>query len=174
MNSPVSLRVSPASSTPKFFQSEALRFYFPMLEPWVEQSVSLPSCSSCFIHTQTPDHPLYQDTTSHTLFLQPLPCCLFSPAHLPISTSPTILDECFFFNSLVVRLSCSLIFWHFWLFYVFKFVVLFVVWGSKVYVPMPPSWLEVKIFSLVLVFLKSISLLSSKLNSSYFILLKFC
>ena len=31
--------------------------------------------------------------------------------------------ECFFFNSLVVGLPYSLIFWQFWLFFVFKFVV---------------------------------------------------
>ena len=36
--------------------------------------------------------------------LQPLPCCEFSPPQLPISTPPTSMDECFFFNSLVVGL----------------------------------------------------------------------
>ena len=35
---------------------------------------------------------------------------------LSISTSPTGLDECFFFNSLVVRLPCGSIFCQFWLF----------------------------------------------------------
>ena len=35
----------------RFFQSEVLRLYFPMLEPWVVQSVSLPSFSSQFICT---------------------------------------------------------------------------------------------------------------------------
>ena len=30
------------------FQSEDLRLYFPVLEPWVVWSVSLPSCSSQF------------------------------------------------------------------------------------------------------------------------------
>ena len=43
---------------------------------------------------------------------------------LPVSAPPTSLDECFFFNSLVVRLPCSLIFWQFWLFSVFKLVVI--------------------------------------------------
>ena len=66
-------------------------------------------------------------------------------AQLPISTPPTSLDECFFSNSLVVGLPHSLIFWQFWLFFVFKFVVvlLLVVRGGKVYLPMPPSWPEV-------------------------------
>ena len=50
----------------------------------------------------------------------------------------TSLNECFFFSSLVVGLPYSLIFWQFWLFFVFKFVVvLLVVWGGKVYLPMP-------------------------------------
>ena len=43
---------------------------------------------------------------------------------LPVSVPPTSLDECFFFNSLVVGLPYSLIFHQFWLFFVFKFVVL--------------------------------------------------
>ena len=41
---------------------------------------------------------------------------------LPISAPPTRLNECFFFNSLVVRLPYSSIFWQFWMFSVFKFV----------------------------------------------------
>ena len=45
-----------------------------------------------------------------TLVLQPLPCCE------SISAPPTGLDECVFFNSLVVRLPYSLIFCQFWLF----------------------------------------------------------
>ena len=35
---------------------------------------------------------------------------------LPVSAPPTGLDECFFFNSLVVGLPYSSIFWQFWLF----------------------------------------------------------
>ena len=50
----------------------------------------------------------------------------------------------FFFNSLVVGVPCSLIFWHFWLFIDFRLVVilLLVVWGSKGFLPTPPSWPE--------------------------------
>ena len=73
-------------------------------------------------------------------------------AWLPISAPPTVLDECFFFKSLVVRLSYSLVFWQFWLVFVFKFVVLLlVVWGGTVYLPTPPSRPEVPFFP----FLKS-------------------
>ena len=58
-------------------------------------------------------------------------------AHLCPSIS---LDECFFFNSLVVELLYCSTFWQFWLFFVFKFVVLLlVVWGGKVYLPTTPS-----------------------------------
>ena len=48
--------------------------------------------------------------------LQPLPCHKSSLLWLPVSTHPTGLDECFFFNSLVVRLLYNSIFWQFWLF----------------------------------------------------------
>ena len=44
----------------KCFQSEALRLHFPALEPWVAQSVLLPTCSSQFIHMQMWDRPLCQ------------------------------------------------------------------------------------------------------------------
>ena len=37
-----------------------------------------------------------------------------SPYWLPIFDPPASLDKCFFFNSLVVRLPYSLIFWQFW------------------------------------------------------------
>ena len=49
-------------------------------------------------------------------------------AQLPLSAPATGLDECFFFNSLVVRLLYNLISWQFWLFFVFKFVVLIWLW----------------------------------------------
>ena len=67
-------------------------------------------------------------------------------AWLPISAPPTHLDECFFFNSLGVGLPYSSIFWQFWLFFVFKFVVVLVlvVRGGTVCLPMPPSSLEVQ------------------------------
>ena len=42
MNSPVRLGFSPTTATlTGFFQSEILRLYFPMLEPWVAQSKTL-------------------------------------------------------------------------------------------------------------------------------------
>ena len=59
-----------------------------------------------------------------------------------------------FFNSLVVGLPYSSIFWQFWLIFVFKLVVdlLLVVRGGKVYVPLPPFWQEVLILSCSVIF----------------------
>ena len=91
----------------RFFQSDVLRLYFPTLVPWVAWSVSVPSCSSWFICTQMWESPL----------CQPPPCCESPLTWLPISAPPTSLDECFFFNSLVVTLPYSLVFWQFWLFF---------------------------------------------------------
>ena len=73
-----------------------------------------------------------------------LPPVLSTP--LPISAPSTGLDECFFFNSLVVRLPYNSVFCQFWLFFLFKFVVvdlLLVVQVGTVCPPMPPSWPEV-------------------------------
>ena len=66
-------------------------------------------------------------------------------AQVLISAPYTSLDECVFFNSLVVGPSYSSIFWQFWLYFVFKFVIflLLVGPGSKVYLLTPPSWPEV-------------------------------
>ena len=74
-----------------------------------------------------------------------LPSLPVLSARLPISALPTGLDERFFFNSLVVGLPYSLIFWRLWLFFVFKFIVvpLLVVRGGTVYLPTPPSLLDV-------------------------------
>ena len=87
-------------NTHRYFQSEALRFYFPVLEPWVAWSVSLPNCSPWFIHTQMWDCPVLKST----------PCCMSSLPQLPVSAPPTSRDVCFFFNSCVVRLPYGSIF----------------------------------------------------------------
>ena len=78
--------------------------------------------------------------------------CESSLPWLPVSAPSTGLDGCFF-NSLIVGLPYSLIFCQFWLFFVFKFVVLvLVVWGGTVCLPMPPSWLEVMNLFLICTF----------------------
>ena len=91
---------------------EALRIYFPALEPWVLWSFSLPSCSSQVIPTkiwynlvhQLPPGPLSPPVA--TLL------CVLS-IQLPVSVPPTSLNKYFFFNSLVVELPYSFIFWQF-------------------------------------------------------------
>ena len=46
-------------------------------------------------------------TASPALVLQPPPCHKSSASMLPVSTPPTGVDECFFFNSLVVGIPYS-------------------------------------------------------------------
>ena len=90
--------------------------------------------------------PSPQATTSSGLLATALPG-VFS-TQLTVSTPPTSVDEYFFFNSLVVGLPYSSMFCQFWLFFVFKFVVvlLLVVQGGTECLPMPPSWPEVSFF----------------------------
>ena len=109
-------------------------------------SPSFPSCSSLFIHRQMWGHLVHQPLPR--LVSQLPPCHESSLPRLPVTTPPTGLDECSF-NFLVVGLPYSSIFWHFLLFFVFKFVVvlLLVVRGGKVYLPMPPSWPEVQFYN---------------------------
>ena len=57
--------------------------------------------------------------TLPTQVLQPLPCCACSLPQLPLRIPPTGLDECFFFNSLVVGLPYSSTFCQFWVFFFF-------------------------------------------------------
>ena len=134
-SSAVRLGVSPAAaSTPTGVFSQRFEALFPRAGALGCGSVLLPSCSNRFIHTRTWDHPV----------CQPLPRHMSFPPWLPISAPLTGLGDCFFFNSLVIRLPYSSIFWKFWWFFAFKFVVLLlVVRGGAVYLLTPPSWLEV-------------------------------
>ena len=135
-DSPVRPGVSPtATNCTDFYSQRFWGFLFPCWNPGL-QSVLLPGCSSPFIHMQMWGH----------LVCQLPPCHASSPSQLQVSTPSTSLNECFFFNSLVVGLPYSSTFWQIWLFIVFKFVVfllLVVQWG-KVCLPMPPSWTEVR------------------------------
>ena len=107
------------------------------------QSFLVSSFSSWFICTRMWDHLVHQPPP----YMPILPPCHMSFPPQLYSTLPTSLGECFFFNSLVVRLPYSLIFWQFLLFFVFKFVVILLLFvgGSKAYLTMPPSWQEVLI-----------------------------
>ena len=118
----------------RFLEPKFLRLSFPALEAWVTRSLSLPSCSSQFIHTQIWHCPVHQSlscllqSTNHCLtclVLQVPPCCVSSLTQLPISMPPISLNECFLCNSLVVRSPYSSIFWKLWLFFVYKLLSFF-------------------------------------------------
>ena len=135
MNSLVRLGVSPASATPTGFHNQMFGG-FPFsgtlgclvrLAPQLFLLVYLHANVGHLVHQPQP-------------YLQP------SLPWLSVSAPPTGLDECCF-NSLVVRLLYSSIFWQFWLVFVCKFVVvLLVVRGGAVCLPTPPFWLEVQGF----------------------------
>ena len=115
------LRVSPAAaSTPTGVFNQRFEALFPLcwnsglgsLSPGPPAAASPPICSFA--------RPAPQSATSLGPPAAALLCVL--SARLPVSAPPTGLVECFFFNSLVVGLPYSLIFWQFWLFFVLKFV----------------------------------------------------
>ena len=135
-NFPMRLGVSHAAATPHIFMARVFEAFFSctgtlgcvvclapqlFLLVYLHVNVGLPAAAS--------------PTQSSSRMSSP-------PLLLPIN-----LDDCFFFNSLVVGLPYSSIFWQLWLFFVFKFtVVLFLfLQGGKVYLPMPPSWLAVQL-----------------------------
>ena len=122
MYSPVSLGVSPMPQPLEVFTARGLRLYSPVLDLWVVWSISLSSCSSQFILTQMQDCLVCQ-LLPH--LPHPPPCHVSSLPWPPVSASPISLDECFFFNSLVVRLLYSSIFCHFWLFLFFNLLLSF-------------------------------------------------
>ena len=116
MNSPMRLGVSPTATTHTDFYSQ--RFWGFLFLCWNPGLWGL-SLSPVV----PPSLPKYQcgtsQSASHRLahpVLQLPPCRTSTQPRLPISTLPTSLNKCFFFNSLVVGLPYSSIFWHFWLF----------------------------------------------------------
>ena len=123
-SSPVILGVSPAdASTPTGVFNQWFEDLFP--------HTGTLGCVVCHpVHQLLPRRPAAAFPTQlHNLppcwVCQPPPCRGSSPPWLPISTSPTSLDECFFFISLVVGLPYSSIFWQFWLFSVLKLLLSF-------------------------------------------------
>ena len=149
MNSSVRLGVFPVASTPhRFFSVRGFEALFSRTETL--------GCAVClapqlflpvypYANVGPPGPPA---TASPNLVLQPPHRHTSSPPQLPVSIPSTGLDECFFFNSLVVGLPHSSIFCQFRVFFVFKFVVvlLLVVWGGIVWPPVPPSWPEVPLW----------------------------
>ena len=118
-NPPVRLGVSPAAATPhRCFQSEVWGIiswsWSPGLCSLSRSPVFSPSLSACKCGTTC--------FASCSLAWFVSSCLAMSPLHrscapqLPVSAPPTDLDECFFFKSLVVRLTYSWIFCQFWVF----------------------------------------------------------
>ena len=101
MNSPVRLGVSPTTATPTGLTVRGFEALFPCDRTQGCVSVLLPSCSSQFICTQMWDHLVHQPPPFHESSLP----------WLPVSAPPTSFNEYFFFNSLVVGLPYSSIFW---------------------------------------------------------------
>ena len=114
MNSPVRLGVSPTTTIPTGFYSQRFRGFISLhWNRWLH-CVSHSQLFLPVICMQVWDCPVHQPPPCPPH--QPPPCHRSFPPQ-PISTTPTSLNECFFFNSLVVGLPCSSIFWKFWLFF---------------------------------------------------------
>ena len=113
---------------------------FLLLPPQPPQEFSVRGFEALFLHTGTLGcaaclvPQLFLLVYPHTNVGPPSPPATallrVLSTQLPFSTPPTSLDECFFFNSLVVGLPYSSIFCEFWLFCVFKFVVV-LLWLCK-------------------------------------------
>ena len=107
---------------PQVFSISGLRLYFPVLELWIAQSVTQ-STSYCLTGQLQLCLPHSTSTTSLVPPAATLPRVL--SALLPVSAPSTVLDECVFFISLVVRLPYSSISCQFWLIFVFKLLLSF-------------------------------------------------
>ena len=111
-NSPVRLGISPAASTPTVFSVRGSESLFPL--------TGTLGCVVCL----TPQ--LFLPVFLHKTVGPACPPAIALPQVLStwllVCAPPAGLDECFFFNSLVVGLPYRSIFWQFWLFFVFKFV----------------------------------------------------
>ena len=136
MNSPVKLWVCPTTTTPTGFYTQSFWGFSPLhwesglpglsRSPVVPPGLSAGKCGTA----QSSSHQLAMS------FLQP---GFLSLLLLPVWMNVSSL-------TLVIRLPYSSIFRQFWLVFVFKFVVvlLLVVQGSKLCLPIPPSWPEVE------------------------------
>ena len=128
------LGVSPtAASTPQVFSVRGLRLYFPELEPWVAQSVSLPSWSSRFICKRMWGHPVRQPPPSRESSEPGCPPPPLLPFWVSVSSlTPWLLD--FHTVPFSVSSACFLflnLFLSFWLFKEARCVYLCLPLGQK-------------------------------------------
>ena len=114
MDSPVKLAVSPAAKTPIEFYNQ--RFWVFSFLYWNPGFCGLSHFPVVSLGLSAQNVGLPGPVPASPTRSAALPSFLFD--WLPFSLSSTGLDECFF-NSLVVRVPCSLIFWPFWLFFCF-------------------------------------------------------
>ena len=103
-NSSVRLGVSPVPSTSAVFSVRGFEALFPRTASLSYAAVSFPRCSSLFI-----PHKFGTACSSSHCFACPGPPVTALPqilsSRLPVSARPTNLDECFFFNTLVIRFT---------------------------------------------------------------------
>ena len=134
MNSPVRLGVSPAAaSTPTGVFTQrfealspcpgALGWVVCFAPPDLPPCLSMRKCGAAGSAICSLAWPAPQPAPSLGLPAATLKRVLST--HLPVSTPPTGLRECFFFISVVVGLPYSSIFCHLWLFFVFKLLLSF-------------------------------------------------
>ena len=145
MNSPERSVISSATPTPTSFYSQKLQdFIFLMLDCWAMRS----GLGMRLLTPQGVPSGFYLPHMNVGLTILPATDAAASPPpttpslpRLPVSTSPTHLDEYFFFKSLIGLLYSS-IFWKFQQFFVLRLVVilLMVVRGGKACLLTPPSW----------------------------------
>ena len=132
----------------RFLHSEVLRLQFHELEPWVVQSVLLPSCSSWLIHMRVWDILVHQ--LPPCLDNCPLHPCCPSPPFLPVWMNISSLILCcqtsIQFNFLVVLV----------IFFIFKLVIILplVMRQSEAYLSMSLSWPEIPVATRIYNFLK--------------------
>ena len=123
MNFPVRLGVSPAvASTPAGVFDQRFETLFPLagtlgcvvcLAPWLFLLVYLHRN----VRPPSPQSATSQGPLATHCLARHLCCRKCSLPQLSISAPPTGLDECFFFNSLVVGLPYGSIFCWFWVFF---------------------------------------------------------
>ena len=125
MDSLVRLGVSLATTIPTGFYSQ--RFWGFTSQHWDPGLHGL-SCSSVVPSGLSACKCGTAWSSSHCLTLpirQPPPYLVSSRPQLLVSTPLTHLDECFFFNSSVVRHPYSSILWQFWLFLFLNWILSF-------------------------------------------------
>ena len=114
MNSPVRLGVSPTDpQPPQVFSVRGFEALFPHTGALGCAICLAPQLFLLVYPQANVGPPSPPAAASPAPVLQMRFCCESSPPWLPVSIPPTCLNECFSFNSLVVRLPYGSAFWQF-------------------------------------------------------------